>query len=133
MATGTAVITRAYRMIGVKSQGQALSADEVADALEALNQMLTRWEADGLAMGFATISAASETLKVPDENVEAVCANLAVIMAPEFGVTPSPNVFKMAVDGLAALERDVIKPRPVRLDAPSGESVGTVYNIRTDG
>lgn len=130
MATGRTIIDRAARMIGVKAQGQAMSAEDDAAFLEALNAMLTRWEADGLAMGFSTLASASSTLPVPAEVDEAVAANLAVTMAPEFGRSVTPEVMVMATMGMRALERDVIKPRPVVIDAPVSGGYG--YDINSD-
>lgn len=130
MSTGTQIITRAYRMIGVKSASTPLSATEIADGLEALNAMLVRWEADGLAMGFSSLSSAGSTIGIPAEAEEGVCANLAVTLAPEFGVTPAPKIVEMADSGLRALQRDVLKPEPVCLDVPNDSARS--YNIQTD-
>lgn len=131
MATGTDIIERAARLIGVKASGQPLSAEDTAAFLVGLNAMLIRWEADGLSMGFSALSAATSTIPIPVENEEAVAFNLAVKMAPEFGKVSPPDVAALAREGLAALERDVIKPVPVCFDLPQSESLAA-YNINTD-
>lgn len=130
MTTGTQIIERSARMIGVKAQGQPLSAEKTAAFLEALNAMLIRWEANGLGMGFSALSAATSTISIPTENEEGVCANLAVIMAPEYGREASPRVQMMAEDGLNQLRRDVLTPVPVGLDTPCG--TGSNYDINSD-
>ena len=131
MTTGTQIIERSARLIGVKASGQALAADKTAAFLEALNAMLVRWEADGLGMGFSPLSAATATISIPVENEEAVVFNLAVTMEPEFGKPLDPRVIKKADDGLRALEREVIKPVVKCSDLP-GSEVGSAYDINTD-
>lgn len=44
----TAVINRAFRMLGVVAQGETASASDTADALTALNAMLDGWRNDKL-------------------------------------------------------------------------------------
>lgn len=48
MATANTMIRRAMRLAGVLTVGEALSADESADGLEALNTMINSWETDRL-------------------------------------------------------------------------------------
>lgn len=131
MSTGTSIIERAHRLIGTKAQGQTIAAERTAASLEALNAMLTRWEADGVALGFSALSAATATMPIPAEADEAVAYNLAVMIAPEYGKVAPPDVQAIAANGYNALLRDVIKPEPVRLDAPCSEVSGS-YDIQTD-
>lgn len=129
MATAQQIMTRAARMIGVKQTGQPLSAEDNEVLLELLNAMLIRWEADGLALGFSSVSAATATLPIPTEAEEGVAANLAVRAAPEFQTSARPEIVALADQGLRALERDVIKPVAVVTDVPSA---GHGYDINTD-
>lgn len=131
MTTGTQIIERSARLIGVKASGQSLAADKTAAFLEALNAMLVRWEADGLGMGFSPLTAATSTISIPVENEEAVAYNLAVLMAPEYGREPSSYVARKADEGLRALERDVIKPVAVALDLPCAEGGSGAFDINT--
>lgn len=45
--TGAQVVEKAFSIIGVKAQGQDLSAEEMQDGLESLNLMLKSWQASG--------------------------------------------------------------------------------------
>ena len=47
MTTARDIINSAYRKIGVLGQGQSLSASEINDALEALNDMIESWSLEG--------------------------------------------------------------------------------------
>lgn len=48
MSTGTTLITRALRMLGVLSSGAAASTNQLADGLTALNALLESWRNDNL-------------------------------------------------------------------------------------
>jgi len=48
MTTGTALITQAMKKIGVVTKSETLDADESADGLVALNNMLSSWSNDSL-------------------------------------------------------------------------------------
>lgn len=98
MATANDVITRALRMIGVLAAGEAASAEDAADALGALNDMLRDWEADGVSLGFAPLSSVGGALGVPDDALRAIKFNLAVELAPEYSTEPSPTVLNTARD-----------------------------------
>jgi len=50
MATGQSIINRALRLIGVIASGEGPTAQESADALEALNQMIDSWRTDRLTV-----------------------------------------------------------------------------------
>lgn len=111
MATGQEIIDRALLLIGAKVKGQASAADDVADALIALNTMLRRWEAKGIGMGWTELSGASLNISIPTEAEEAVAYNLAIRLAPEYGRSVSQEVATIADDGYRALLNDAI-PTP---------------------
>lgn len=48
MATAEKIIKRSLRLIGVLAAGETLSAEDLADSLDALNDMLDGWRADSL-------------------------------------------------------------------------------------
>jgi len=100
------------RLIGKLAVGQTPSAAETADSLLALNQMLTRWEANGIRLGFSPMASAGSVIPVPDEALEAITYNLAARLAPEFGYPTAMETAAMAEEGLRALQRDAI-PTPI--------------------
>lgn len=90
-------------------------------AIEALNAMMQRWEADLLSLGWSPVSGPQDDLPIPVEAEQAVAYCLAVILAPEYGVTPLPSVSQMAVSGYGDLLRDQAVATPIMpiLDCPS--------------
>lgn len=103
---------------------------DMRDAIRALNLMVRRWEADGLALGWSDVSEPTDVLPLPPETEEAVGYNLALRLRARYGVQIDPDIVALASAGLSALQRDRIVEMPLVLDrafAPCG------YNIRTDG
>lgn len=103
---------------------------DMRDAIRALNLMVRRWEADGLALGWSDVSDPTDALPLPPEAEEAVGYNLALRLRARYGVQIDPDIVALASAGLSALQRDRIVEMPLVLDrafAPCG------YNIRTDG
>ena len=103
---------------------------DMRDAIRALNLMVRRWEADGLALGWSDVSEPTDVLPLPPEAEEAVGYNLALRLRARYGVQVDPDIVALASAGLSALQRDRIVEMPLVLDrafAPCS------YNIRTDG
>lgn len=90
--------TRAARLIGVLADGEQLSANQTADMLTAMQSMLASWESEGITLSGlvgATLAAATE-LPLPATHDDAVQFNLAMMLAAEYGVQPSPIVVDRA-------------------------------------
>lgn len=126
------VVRDALKHLRVLDPQEAVSAADMQDAIDALNAMVSRMEADGVSIGWAPVSAGTDTLPAPDEAVEALGYNLAVRLRSRFGVAIDPDVLQMATDGLAALRADVIANTYSRIsypDLPMGEGWCGGYNI----
>ncbi len=114
MATVAKVVGRALRLIQVVDARQPVRASDMETAIEALNAMIRRWEADGISLGWMPNDNPSDEVLVPDEAVQAVAANLAVVLAPEYGVSVSGVVAQMAAAGMNDLMRDQAIATPIR-------------------
>lgn len=128
MPTVASVIKRTFRIMGVVDATETPEAEDFESAVEALNAMMRRWEANGLALGWDDVSVPGEALPAPDEAVEAIVLNLAIALRPEYGISLAPDVYGRADGGLAALRRDVKVASPMTWDRG-----GCAYNTRTDG
>lgn len=110
--TNLQMIQRAMRLINVLDSESTANATQAADGLQVLNDMLTRWEANGLPLGFSTQTNTASTLPVPDEALSAVAYNLAMELAPEYGITPSQIVAAHADMGYRRLLNDAFIVTP---------------------
>lgn len=132
MAKVLAVITRSLRLLKAIDAASAAPAIDVQTGLEALNAMLTRWEANGLALGWANATLTDADMPTPDEAEEAIAYNLAVTLGPEY---PEPSswgeIKERARQGLAELRRDRLTEMPLRLASDLPPTCGR-WNIFTD-
>lgn len=133
MATVSALVARTLRLLQVIDPAQAVKPHDLDTALVALNAMMARWEADGLALGWSPVSNPSQDLPVPDEALEAVAYNLAVKLAPEYGTAVTPEVHSGALAGLNDLLRDQMVATPIRpiLDVPTPAAVSGASRLRS--
>jgi hypothetical protein len=111
MTTALQIVTRALRLIQVIDPQQSVSSLDYETSQTALNAMLRRWEANGLAMGWQDVDSPSDALPVPPEAEEAIAYQLALRLAPEYGISPMPAV----VEGAAQFMNDILRDRAVEM------------------
>lgn len=114
MATGAQLISRSLRLISMLDGTESAEGKMFEDAMLSLNGMLRRWEADGLSLGWQPIDNPDDVLPLPEEAEEAVTFNLAMLLAPEYGVVPSQIVAIKAETGHNQLRRDQAVATPIR-------------------
>lgn len=132
MASVGSTVARALRLITVIDAQEDVNDKDFKTAVEALNALMVRIEADGLALGWYPVSNPSEELPVPPEAEMAVAYMLAVVVAPEYGKEASPTVAVMANDGLRALQRDRAVAEPITQQAVVPTTYSGYYNIYSD-
>lgn len=110
--TARAVITDALTEILVGASEQPFSGSEIADAIRYLNRMMFSWEAQGKALGFTKINDAGDLVTIPDAAIEGVVFNLALRLAPQYDVIPSPDLRANAATGLVAIRNLTIDVGP---------------------
>lgn len=68
--------------VNLLARGEMPSAEEAADALDTLNELLHSWETDGIHIGHTDLTLVSE-LELPDSHIRGVRLLLAVDLASE--------------------------------------------------
>lgn len=131
MTTAATIVKRALRLLRVVDATEAPEAEDFETGRDALNGMLTRWEANGLAMGWQNVTNPTDELPIPPEAEQAVAFNLALVLRAEYGVSLDADVVQFATDGLAELQRDMLVANPLVL-RPRLPRCGR-YNIYTGG
>lgn len=123
MAQVQTIVNRALRLLGMLDANESPEAVDTQTAIEALNALMVRWEADGVSLGWSAVASGSEALPAPPEAEMPIAYNLAVVLRPEYGVALAPDVIAMARDGLSRLLADVHSVDYARLDLelPQGE------------
>lgn len=121
------IVSRALRLLRIIDPNESPEAEQMAGAIEALNGMMRRWEANGLSLGWSDVTDQADIVPAPDEAIDAIVFNLATKLRPEYGVPLEPDVYINADQGLGALRRDIKVANPMSWDRR-----GTAYNTRTD-
>jgi hypothetical protein len=130
MTTATQLISRSLRLLSVLDPNTPASSVDIETGITALNSMLSRWEANGLAVGWASVTLGTDTVPLPAEAEEAVVYQLALRLRPEYGAALDPDEIVRAREALAELRRDRLVFAPLKgvSDLPSGGH----WNITTD-
>ena len=130
MTTVSKIVARSLRLIQVIDPSQTVNDQDMETGIEALNAMVQRWEADLLSLGWSPVASPQDVVPIPLEAEQAVAYCLAVMLAPEYGVSPLPSVVQLANSGYADLLRDQAVATPIRpiLDCPAPANWGQGAN-----
>lgn len=104
MTTAYSLVKGALRLIAVIASGEEPTASDMADGIEALNQMAQALRDDGIGLSWVDIALSTEEIPVAASHIKALKYLLAVDLAPEYGVQPSPFVISQAEGGYRALQ-----------------------------
>lgn len=96
MATASDIIGRALRLLDVIASGEAVDAAIAADSLSVLNAMLAEWHEAGIGLPDYSLSGLSDTLATDAADSEAIAYQLAIRVAPEYGLSVRPELAAMA-------------------------------------
>lgn len=116
MTTYRDVIEQAMQELGVLHASESPSGDETADALTRMNQMLTSWLYDGIDLEFESVTDVDSEVPYPDDHISAFSSNLAVRLAPIFGITPGPVIVAMAQKGKQHMQSRYMVIEPAEID-----------------
>ncbi len=83
MATVNDIVTRAFRLIGVVAQDEAMGADAGAAGLSAFNDMIQAWALDGVDTGIGDL-ALTDNFPLAPKFREGVTYVLAARLSPAY-------------------------------------------------
>jgi hypothetical protein len=128
MATALKIIERAFSKIGVKAAETPLQPSEINDGLDVLNDMLATWGATGVLKGVDPVMNATDEVKAPRYSLWAIKANVAILLAGEYGIQVSQAMANDAVSSLQQMTMAQIDmsdiPFPSTLPVGSGNYDG---------
>lgn len=133
MPTKKSLIDRAFSNIGIASYTFDISPDEYQDALTRLDDMMAEWDGIGIRLGYVlpaneVPSDPADESGVADYTITAISSNLAIRIAPMFGKTVSPDVYKMAAKGYDNMLISTFSPVPMKY--PNTMPLGQGYKSR---
>jgi hypothetical protein len=112
MATASKVVTRVLEYILVQASEQPVQAADLNAGIDALNDMMTEWNASGIALGYTVVDDAGDVLTVSDSALGAIKYNLAMRLAPEFDAIPSQFLASAADNSFTNLLNSTIAVEP---------------------
>ena len=125
MTTNVSIIGDSLRLLGVIAEGQSVSAEQGANALRALNQMLERWTEDSIDLGYFAQSATTDTCPIPAWSEQGVISKLAQRLMADYPSTQPPAwVLSDSENGYGTIARKCLVEslKPSRMDhLPAGE------------
>lgn len=102
-ATSEVIVSAALRKIQVKNSETPLTAQELADGNEVLNDLITQWLYDGIDLGVTSVPASGSST-LPTWSLSAVKSNLAVMLASEYERPITDSLSSDALSSLALLK-----------------------------
>jgi hypothetical protein len=107
--------------LGVVDVRQPVRPEDMQTGIRFLNRLCTRLETNQLSLGWADVANPSDTLPLPPEAELGVMYTLAIVLAPQYLVSPSQEVVAGSEVFMADLRRDQAVATPIRpiLDAPT--------------
>lgn len=105
MATAIYVAERALRLILVQASDSELEADEYQDFYDAMNDYMAALEADGVNLGYTTVTGPEDVITIPDGCIRGLIANMAVEVAPDYEATVSASLAVQARRGMNTMLR----------------------------
>lgn len=133
MTTVAEVVKDSLQLIGRHSVAQPANDESIDLGRRALNSMLETWITQGIRLGLTPVPVPGDDLNEPADAYNAIVANLALILAPNFNATPSREVYRSANAGYAEIrkmyEAVVIPQKGVSSTLPLGQ--GNRYRRRT--
>lgn len=134
--TNLEIITDSLREINVLNEVQAPSAEQGAQSLRKLNQMMEMWKEDSLDVDWFKQTDTDADAPIPDYAEFPVTMGLCVMVAPQYGASISPELSTKIGYAVSALRRKLIKEMLDNVDMthlPEGTGHwGHRYNIQTD-
>jgi len=134
MSTATSIINRAFSKATIKPAETPLSASELADGLDILNDLLSEWAATGILKGVAPVSVVGTDIQEPRYATGALKASIALKLCGEYGIKVSPALLqdvKDSTQNMIAASIDLQHlPPPANLPVGSGNrySYGAEYD-----
>lgn len=111
--TGNEAISGALKAIGVLQETESASAEQAADGLVRLNDLMADLSGDGVDVGYAPQSDPTLDVGLNIESRQAVKSLLAVVLCPDYERQPSPVLIALATAGREKLLRDAIIRNPI--------------------
>jgi hypothetical protein len=97
------MINRAFSKAQIKAAETPLTASEISDGLDVLNDLLAHWDATGTLKGVPLMDDVNDTVNCPRYAERAIKASIAVMIAGEYNVPVTQAMAVDVTDGVGAM------------------------------
>lgn len=97
------VAKAALQLILVQGSEASFEADEYQDFLFAMNNFMADLESQGVKLGYTMVDTLNDPITIPRGAVNGLIANMAVLVAPEYGGVVTDTLVQQAVSGMRTM------------------------------
>ena len=105
MATAGQVSKAILQEILVHGSETELEASEFQDTIFAMNNYMTSIDANGIQLGYTVVDNLGDIITVPAGALQGIIANVAIMLAPQFGAEIPQGLALKAKTGLRAMRK----------------------------
>lgn len=130
--TAQSVIKDALQEILVQASEQPIEADEFQSGIRYLNRMMATLPYNKL--GYVNVVNPSDVVTIDDSAIDGVIFGLALRLAPQYDIQPSPDLRTNARDALRTLRKLTADNKPTQMPStmPIGSGNEDWFTGRTD-
>jgi len=134
MATARKILERSFSMAGIRAAETPLTAAEIADGLDLMNDLLSLWDATGTLKGVAPVMGADDEVNADRHELYAIKSNVAIGLAGEYGIPVNQSLAHNANTALSGLVsaninlRDIKYPSTLPVGSGNRDEFGTGYD-----
>lgn len=127
MTTAVQIAERYLKRLMVQGADAPLAADEYADFYAAMNSWVAMIEAKGMRLGYTPVSDAADEITVPDGAIMGIGANVAIMVAADYGMAVPPSLAVEASEGMDAIRHLAVHMPQTAMDPnlPVGSGSGS--------
>ena len=123
MTTAAEIIGDALQELVVQAAEAPIEPSEAAYAIRAMNRYMFMLDAQGIALGYTVVDGLGGAITIPPGAEQGLVMNLALVIAGQFGATPSADTRLAAREGLDAMRKLAIEVLPA--DFPPTLPIGS--------
>jgi len=137
--TANDIIKSALQEILVQASEAPIEADQAQDGIRYLNRMMAKFSAQGISIGYTSVTSLGSPITVSDGALDGIVKNLAISLFPQYaapGTALNPLLVQQAREGLDVMRMlaiDSIGPSfypsslPVGSGNESSNSIGDTF------
>jgi hypothetical protein len=103
MATAAQVLKAILQEILVQAAESELESDEYQDTIFAMNNYMTALDANGVSLGYTIVGNLADEVTIPAGALQGLIANVAIMVAPQYGATVTAALAEKAKFGIKAM------------------------------